>query len=182
MIIRANGLLTDESRKKLSQLLGQNIFVLYSTSLDVRADSGYLNFFDVAFAIHPQKKFLTVSPIWEEDNNGDDYGWFEIKIGGNYENIIFDDNGCSTGTGSTITLTPASPISRITLLSKCLFPSDIPSAENWFYHFAIHFEHKERFRYLITYTPNAFTRLNFTFNEDEIEFVRKSAESEEILV
>ena len=181
MIIRTNGFLSEESKKHLSQLLGQNIFVIYSTSLDVRADSGFFDCSDLAFAIHPQKRFLIVRPAWEEDGNGEDYGWFETTVESNYENINFDYNGCSTGQGSTITLIPASPISRIILLSKHIFHSDIPTAENWLHHFGLLFEHEERFRYLITYYPNAFKTLHFTFDEDNIEYARERAKTMETI-
>jgi hypothetical protein len=67
-------------------------------------------------------------------------------------------------------------------LSKNLISSDASSAGSWPYHFGLLVEHKERFKYLIFYQPEANCRLQFTFNEDEIEFVRKSAEAEDILV
>ena len=179
MITRVNGFLSEESKRHLSQLLGQNIWVIYSTSLDVRANSGYIDFSDMAFAIHPQKKFLVIHPVWEEDSDGADYGWFETTIKDTYESITFDENRCS-GPGPAITLTPASPVSRIILFQKDLF-LDIPSAENWQHHFGLLFEHKERFRYLITYYPNAFQTLHFTFDEAEIEYERKRSKSEEAI-
>ena len=183
MITRANGLLTDESRKNLSRLLGQNVFVLYMKSVDIRADSYYVDSFDISFALHASKKFVIVRPFWEDHYPEDrESAWLEITVGDTYENIVFDHLRRSTGVGSTITLTPASPISRITLLSKNLIPSDASSAGSWPYHFAILIEHKERFKYLIFYQPEAYCRLRFTFDEDEIEFVRKSSETEEILV
>jgi hypothetical protein len=179
VITRANGFLSKESRINLSQLLGQNIWVIYSTSLNVRANSGYFDFSDMAFAIHPQKKFLIIHPAWEEDSDGEDYGWFETTIKDAYENITFDKNRCS-GPGPAITLTPASPVSRITLFQKGLFP-DIPLAENWPHHFGLLFEHKERFRYLLTYYPSAFQSFHFTFDEDKIAHARERAESEDII-
>jgi hypothetical protein len=181
MITRANGLLTDESRKNLSLLLGKNVFGLHMKSVFIRPDNCYVELPDFSFALHDSKKFVIVRPFWEERGD-DDYGWLEAVIEDTYENIAFDHLRRTTGVSSIIFLTPASPIYRITLLSKNLIPSDASSAGSWPYHYGLIVEHKERFKYLIFYQPEAYCHLQFIFNEDEIEYVRKNAETADILV
>lgn len=190
MITRANGLLTDESRKLLSQLLGQNIFMLYTRYVGIRSDRNIIIVPDISFSLQDKvssKSFLIVRPIWEEDVELEDYGWLEIIISGTPEKIRYDHGSPmhpgSTGLCSHISLTPASPIHRITLFQKNLWPANGSSTENWPFHFAILFEHKERFQYLISYQrPNVVSELEFTFDADEIKSVRKTAETEEIIV
>jgi hypothetical protein len=182
VITRANGLLTDESRKNLSLLLGQNVFGLHMESVFIRPDSCYVEFFDFSFALHDTKKFVIVRPFWEDHYPEDrESAWLEITVEDTYENIAFDHLRRTTASSSIISLTPASPIHRITLLSKNLNTSDASSEGSWPYHYGLIVEHKERFKYLIYYQPEAFCRLQFTFNEDEIEYVRKNAQITEVL-
>lgn len=181
MITRTNGLLTGQSIKHLSQLLGQDVFGLHTKSVNIRPDSYYIEFSDLAFALHDKKKFVTVRPIWEEDIDGEDYGWLETTIEDSYGNITFDHLRRTTDVYSIISLTPASPVQRITALSGNLFLSDTTAGETWPYHFGLLFEHKERFKYLIFYRPEAYCRLQFTFNEDEIEYLLKKAETKDII-
>jgi hypothetical protein len=180
VIARANGLLTDESRKSLSQLLGQIVFGLHMKSVFIKPDSCYVELPDFSFALHDSKKFIIVRPVWEEDNEGEDCGWLEITTEDTYENTTFDYLRRTTAVSSIISLTPASPINRITLLSKN-FWTFATNGETWVYHFAILVEHKERFKYLISYRPGPICWLRFTFDEKEIEATLQSAEKSEIL-
>jgi hypothetical protein len=174
MITRPNGLLTPDARKTLSLLLGHNIFMLYTRSIHVCRNRFEMP--DISFARDSisKEKFLIVRPVWEEDAEGSDYGWFEIGLSCVPEQIKYEHGSpCSIGLCSTISLTPASPIRHISLLSKGL--------KSWPYHFAMLFQHEERSKYLISYRPDATRQLRFTFDENEIEKVRKSAETEEVL-
>ena len=160
--------------------------MLYTRSVHVSRD--HLEVPDISFAINNtlcSEKFLIVRPVWEEDSDLADYGWLEIVTSGMPEQIKYEHGSPaqlgSVGLCSTIGLTPASPICRISLLSKNLWASDSTDTENWPFHFAVLFEHEERFKYLISYEPSPFNQLRFTFDENEIETLRKSAEREEIL-
>jgi hypothetical protein len=186
VITRSNGLLTPEARKTLSRLLGHDVFMLYTRSVHVRQN--HLEVPDISFALNntvSSESFLIVRPVWEVDSDLADYGWLEILTSGMPEQIKYEHGSPaqlgSVGLCSTINLTPASPISGISLLSKNLWSSELPDTETWPFHFAVLFEHQERFKYMISYEPSAFCQLRFTFDENEIETLRKSAERVEVL-
>lgn len=187
MIARANGLLTEESRKNLSRLLGQDIYFLLTRCIGIKAGRNYVTVPDISFLLRTKtsnENFLIVRPVWEEDENLLDYGWLEIVIGDTPEKISYDyhpkTRSRTIGYCSDIKLIPASPIRRITLFQKNLF-SDASGVKNWPYHFALHFQHKERFEYIISYRwPNSLNELEFTFDKTEIESVSKNADSKEI--
>lgn len=160
--------------------------MLYTRSVHVTQK--HLEVPDISFALNnavSSKKFLIVRPVWEEDSDLADYGWLEIVTGGTPEKIEYEHGSPaqlgSVGLCSTIELIPASPIRRISLLSKNLWASDSPDTETWPLHFAILFEHQERFKYLISYKPDPRCQLSFTFDETEIETHRTTAEQVEVL-
>lgn len=172
--------------------------MLYTRSIHLSRN--YFHTSDISFALRDNgraqlsstttsERFLNVRPFWEEDSGGSDYGWLDVVIEDTPAKIADKHSPneklsffpmMDMGLCSTIDLAPASPISRVILLSKNFWIS-ATNGEKWIYHFALLVEHNERFRYLISYEPSPLCWLRFTFDEKEIEIALKSAEQKEIL-
>jgi hypothetical protein len=167
---RTHGLLSSEEQKLLRSLIGQDVFIAFSPWIDAafhRFDCGALS-----LSLRPSPGFLVIDTVWEEDEALEDFGWLTVCTAERARGVPYSKEGHPFN-ASSISLTPASPISQITLFRKKPSP-------DWEFDHALLFEHEERFRYVVSYEPGAFQRLVVSFSERAIDDVTRDLPAEPV--
>jgi hypothetical protein len=165
---RSHGLLSAAERTLLRSLSGKDVFIAFSPWIDAtfqRFDCGPLS-----FALPNNSGFLVLDTEWEEDEDLADFGWLTISTSERAKDVRYSKEG-HPWCASTISLTPSSPISRITVFRKRVSP-------DWEFDHALLFEHEERFRYIVSYEPSAFQRLTVSFGDAAIDAVLRNLDAE----
>lgn len=154
----SSGLLGSKERTLLRALYGQDIYLLFSPWIN--ASFSHFECGALSFALRRGTGFLILNTVWEEDANLADFGWMTVGMAERAKDVPYSDEG-NPFCASTISLTPSSPISGISVFRKRVTP-------NWEFDCALLIEHEERFRYVISYEPSAFQRLIVSFTEETI--------------
>jgi len=155
---RSHGLLSTEERALLRSLQGQDVFIAFSPWIDAAFD--HIDCGPLSFALRSRPGFLVLDKHWEEDEKLDDFGWMTVSTAGRAKDVRYSEEGHPLD-ASMISLTPSSPIARVSIFRKRVSP-------DWEFDHALLFEHEERFRYAVSFEPSALQRLVVSFTEATI--------------